>query len=55
MNKRIVDILKMDPPKEISVSGWVRSFRGNRFISLNDGSCLASLQVVIDSDKFPKN
>ena len=52
MNKRIVDILKTDPPKEISVSGWVRSFRGNRFISLNDGSCLASLQVVIDSDKF---
>ncbi len=54
MNKRIVDILKIDPPKEISVSGWVRSFRGNRFISLNDGSCLASLQVVIDSDKFPQ-
>ena len=52
MNKRIVDILKIDPPKEISVSGWVRSFRGNRFISLNDGSCLASLQVVIDSDKL---
>ena len=52
MNKRIVDILKTDPPKEISVSGWVRSFRGNRFISLNDGSCLASLQVVIDSEKF---
>ena len=54
MNKRIVDILKMDPPKEISVSGWVRSFRGNRFISLNDGSCFKSLQVVIDSASFPK-
>tara|TARA_Y200000002_G_scaffold288715_1_gene242859 strand:+ start:4795 stop:6180 length:1386 start_codon:yes stop_codon:yes gene_type:complete len=44
----------MDPPIEISVSGWVRSFRGNRFISLNDGSCLASLQVVIDAEKFPQ-
>ena len=54
MNKRIVDILKTDPPKEISVSGWVRSFRGNRFISLNDGSCLESLQVVIDPLNFPK-
>lgn len=54
MNKRIVDILIMDPPIEISVSGWVRSFRGNRFISLNDGSCLASLQVVIDAEKFPQ-
>ena len=54
MNKRIVDILIMDPPIEMSVSGWVRSFRGNRFISLNDGSCLASLQVVIDAEKFPQ-
>ena len=54
MNKRILDILIMDPPIEISVSGWVRSFRGNRFISLNDGSCLASLQVVIDAEKFPQ-
>ena len=52
MNKRIVDILKMEPPLKISVRGWIRSFRGNRFISLNDGSCLASLQVVIDSEKF---
>ena len=54
MNKRIVEILIMDPPIEMSVSGWVRSFRGNRFISLNDGSCLASLQVVIDAEKFPQ-
>ena len=42
----------MDPPKNISVSGWVRSFRGNRFISLNDGSCMASLQIVIDAENF---
>ena len=42
----------MCPPKEISVSGWVRSFRGNRFIALNDGSCMASLQIVIDAENF---
>ena len=52
MNVRIVEILKMSPPKEISVSGWVRSFRGNRFIALNDGSCMASLQIIIDVENF---
>jgi asparaginyl-tRNA synthetase len=52
MNARIVEILKMNPPKEVSVSGWVRSFRGNRFIALNDGSCMASLQIVIDAENF---
>ena len=52
MNARIVEILKMSPPKELSVSGWVRSFRGNRFIALNDGSCMASLQIVIDAENF---
>ena len=52
MNARIVEILKMSPPKEISVSGWVRSFRGNRFIALNDGSCMSSLQIVMDAENF---
>ena len=52
MNVRIVEILKMSPPKEISVSGWVRSFRGNRFIALNDGSCMSSLQIVMDAENF---
>ena len=52
MSSRIVEILKMNPPKEISVCGWVRSFRGNRFIALNDGSCMASLQIVIDAENF---
>lgn len=30
-----------------TVKGWVRSFRNNQFIALNDGSCLANLQAVI--------
>ncbi len=30
-----------------TVKGWVRSFRNNQFIALNDGSCLANLQIVI--------
>ncbi len=28
--------------------GWVRTFRNNQFIALNDGSCLSNLQVVVD-------
>ena len=32
--------------EKIKVSGWVKSVRQNKFIELNDGSCLANLQVV---------
>lgn len=31
----------------ILVKGWVRSFRNNQFVALNDGSCLATIQIVI--------
>jgi asparaginyl-tRNA synthetase len=34
--------------EKVTVKGWVRSFRSNRFIALNDGSCLATLQCVVD-------
>ena len=40
MNLRIVDLLKKEPTQNIQISGWVRSFRGGRFIALNDGSCM---------------
>lgn len=30
-----------------TVQGWVRTFRSQRFLMLNDGSCLSSLQIVI--------
>jgi asparaginyl-tRNA synthetase len=35
---------------EVTVMGWVRSFRNNQFIALNDGSTNNNLQVVIDLD-----
>jgi asparaginyl-tRNA synthetase len=38
--------------QEIIVKGWVRTFRSNRFIALNDGSSLSNLQIVVDFDKF---
>ena len=35
---------------KVQVSGWVRSFRNDRFIAINDGSCLKTLQIVVDPD-----
>lgn len=55
MSNTIKDILK-DYKKfihhDITVQGWVRAFRSNRFISLNDGSTILNLQVVVDFEKF---
>nr|MBC7614086.1 asparagine--tRNA ligase [Pseudopedobacter sp.] len=33
---------------EVTVMGWVKTFRNNQFIALNDGSCMNNLQVVVD-------
>ena len=38
--------------QEVTIMGWVRTFRSNRFINLNDGSCAASLQAVVDFEQF---
>ncbi|MCP9198759.1 asparagine--tRNA ligase [Gramella sp. GC03-9] len=46
---KIAEILESDQfLQEFMVKGWVRSFRSNRFIALNDGSTLKNLQCVID-------
>lgn len=34
--------------KDVTVMGWVRTFRNNQFIALNDGSCMGNIQVVVD-------
>ena len=34
--------------KSVHVFGWVKTFRSNRFISLNDGSMINDIQCVID-------
>jgi len=36
---------------EVKVNGWVRTFRSNRFIALNDGSTIKNIQCVIDFEK----
>ncbi len=34
--------------ENVTVMGWVKTFRNNQFISLNDGSTINNLQVVVD-------
>ncbi|GGD46672.1 asparagine--tRNA ligase [Muriicola marianensis] len=34
------------------MNGWVKTFRSNRFIALNDGSTLQNIQCVVDFEKF---
>ena len=52
---RIKSILQdVAPLTTLTVQGWVRSFRSNRFIALNDGSCMENLQCVIDFDSLPE-
>ena len=33
------------------VMGWVRTFRSNRFIALNDGSTIHNIQIVVDFEQ----
>lgn len=35
------------PGQQVTVMGWVRTFRNNQFIALNDGSTNHNLQVVV--------
>ncbi|MEM7161470.1 MAG: asparagine--tRNA ligase [Bacteroidota bacterium] len=36
----------------VEANGWVKAFRNNQFIQLNDGSCQENIQAVIDFEKF---
>lgn len=45
----------MKPEQQtLLVMGWVRTFRNNQFIALNDGSTIQNLQIVVDFNKFPE-
>ncbi len=38
--------------QEVTLNGWVRSFRSNRFIAINDGSTINNIQCVIDFEQI---
>jgi asparaginyl-tRNA synthetase len=49
---RIKDLFQMEPGSKVSAYGWVKTKRGSKavsFVQLNDGSCFADLQIVVDA------
>ncbi len=52
----IVQLLSNAPIGEnVCVKGWVRHFRGNRFIALSDGSTIKTLQIVLDFENMEED
>ncbi|WP_163518150.1 asparagine--tRNA ligase [Gelidibacter japonicus] len=48
-SKTVAELLKADfKSEDVDIKGWVRTFRANRFIALNDGSSLQNIQCVVD-------
>ncbi len=39
----------------IKLRGWVRTFRNNQFIALNDGSTINNIQCVVDFENTPES
>ncbi|MHA7842125.1 MAG: asparagine--tRNA ligase [Winogradskyella sp.] len=51
--KTVAELLSQDITlQDVSVKGWVRTFRANRFIALNDGSTISNIQCVVDFENF---
>ncbi|MEP7232931.1 MAG: asparagine--tRNA ligase [Ginsengibacter sp.] len=54
--KKIKEILESDLINyPITVMGWVRTFRNNQFIALNDGSTNNNLQIVLELGRFDES
>ncbi|HET9433296.1 MAG TPA: OB-fold nucleic acid binding domain-containing protein, partial [Chitinophagaceae bacterium] len=50
---KIGELLKQKPERQrVTVMGWVRTFRNNQFVALNDGSTNTNLQVVLELGRF---
>jgi asparaginyl-tRNA synthetase len=54
MNTRTVaELLSLDANlQQVEIKGWVRTFRANRFIALNDGSTINNIQCVVNFENF---
>jgi asparaginyl-tRNA synthetase len=50
---KIKSLLSIEPnQQQVTVMGWVRTFRNNQFIALNDGSTNTNLQIVATLGNF---
>lgn len=51
---KVKDLLNSAKPvDDVLVKGWVRTFRNNQFIALNDGSVIHNIQCVVDFENTP--
>ena len=49
MKSTVIELLNSDKiGTEVHIKGWVRTFRSNRFVALNDGSTINNIQCVVD-------
>ncbi|WP_417557512.1 asparagine--tRNA ligase [Mesoflavibacter zeaxanthinifaciens] len=56
VNKTVAVLLSEDhKQQEVHIKGWVRTFRANRFIALNDGSTINNIQCVVDFENTDEN
>lgn len=54
--RTVVDLLSEEHlPLEVEIKGWVRTFRANRFIALNDGSTIKNIQCVVDFENIKES
>jgi len=51
---KLIELLKSETAQEsVLIKGWIRTQRESKdfsFIELNDGSCLANIQIIVDND-----
>jgi len=53
MSTTVADLLlEKRTQLKVEIKGWVRTFRANRFIALNDGSTINNIQCVVDFENF---
>ncbi|GMN11618.1 asparagine--tRNA ligase [Croceitalea sp. MTPC9] len=49
----VKELLATQPSsQQVEINGWVKTYRSNRFIALNDGSTINNIQCVIDFENF---
>jgi asparaginyl-tRNA synthetase len=54
--KTVAELVSQDVTiQDVTVKGWVRTFRANRFIALNDGSTINNIQCVVDFENTDEN
>ena len=51
----VATLLEETKFQEVQIKGWVRTFRANRFIALNDGSTINNIQCVVDFENTDEN